>query len=214
MAERSWQMADADVQSLIAARHGDPFQVLGPHETPQGLAIRAFVPHATSVEVIDSEGKAVATLALRDGAGLFEGLVPRRKTRFPYRLRASNAAASWELDDPYSFGPVLGPMDDYLVVEGTHRQLYNRLGAHRRTLALSLLAQASMVVFAGVIAGAIMMALISPALNSLGVSFSFSQLGVVGIGAMIVGWIGSLAAVLRVLRIEPINATLPPGMQR
>ncbi len=92
--------------------------------------------------------------------------------------------------------------------------LMRAIGAHRRTLALSLLVQASMVVFAGVIAGAIMMAAISPALNSLGVSFSFAQLGVVGVGAMIVGSIGSLAAVLRVLRVEPINATLPPGMQR
>ena len=133
MADRSWQMADSDVHSILAARHGDPFQVLGPHETPQGLAIRAFVPHASGVEVMDGEGKAIATLALRDGAGLFEGLVPRRRKRFPYRLRASNAAASWELDDPYSFGPVLGPMDDYLLVEGTHRQLYNRLGAHLMT---------------------------------------------------------------------------------
>ena len=31
--------------------------------------------------------------------------------------------------DPYAFGPVLGPLDDYLLVEGTHRQLYRRLGA-------------------------------------------------------------------------------------
>lgn len=100
------------------------------------------------------------------------------------------------------------------VQKSSSLTLMRAIGAHRRTLALSLLAQASMVVFAGVIAGAIMMALISPALNTLGVSFSFSQLGVVGVGAMIVGWIGSLAAVLRVLRIEPINATLPPGMQR
>ena len=25
---------------------------------------------------------------------------------------------------------MLGPLDDYLLVEGTHRQLYKRLGAH------------------------------------------------------------------------------------
>ena len=100
------------------------------------------------------------------------------------------------------------------VQKSSSLTLMRAIGARRRTLALSLLAQASMVVFAGVIAGAIMMALVSPALNTLGVSFSFAQLGVVGVGAMIVGWIGSIAAVLRVLRIEPINATLPPGMQQ
>ena len=26
--------------------------------------------------------------------------------------------------DPYAFGPALGPLDDYLLLEGTHRQLY------------------------------------------------------------------------------------------
>ena len=31
--------------------------------------------------------------------------------------------------DSYAFGPALGPLDDYLVREGTHRQLYRRLGA-------------------------------------------------------------------------------------
>ena len=35
--------------------------------------------------------------------------------------------------DPYAFGPVLGPMDDHLMVEGTHRRLYERLGAHPMT---------------------------------------------------------------------------------
>ena len=31
--------------------------------------------------------------------------------------------------DSYAFGPALGPLDDYLAREGTHRQLYRRLGA-------------------------------------------------------------------------------------
>jgi 1,4-alpha-glucan branching enzyme len=32
--------------------------------------------------------------------------------------------------DPYSFGPVLGPMDDYYINEGTHLRLFDKLGAH------------------------------------------------------------------------------------
>ena len=32
--------------------------------------------------------------------------------------------------DPYSFGPVLGPMDDYYIAEGTHLRLFDKLGAH------------------------------------------------------------------------------------
>jgi len=31
----------------------------------------------------------------------------------------------------YSFGPVLGPMDDYYIAEGSHLRLFDKLGSHR-----------------------------------------------------------------------------------
>ena len=34
------------------------------------------------------------------------------------------------MTDPYSFGPVLGPMDDYYIAEGSHLRLFDKLGAH------------------------------------------------------------------------------------
>jgi 1,4-alpha-glucan branching enzyme len=126
----TWRAAEEDVEAILAARHGDPFAVLGPHETPDGLVIRAFVPHADSLDVLDGKDRGVATLQMRDPAGFFEGLIARRRNPFPYRLRATNAGGSWTLCDPYAFGPVLGPLDDHLLVEGTHRLLYERLGAH------------------------------------------------------------------------------------
>jgi putative ABC transport system permease protein len=89
--------------------------------------------------------------------------------------------------------------------------LMRAIGARRRTLAFTLMLQTTLVVFAAVIAGGIMMALISPLLNSLGVSFDLTQLAVVGVGALVVGLIGSLGAVLRVLRIDPIDATVGHG---
>src|SRR5690606_39747066 len=36
----------------------------------------------------------------------------------------------WWVTDPYSFGPVLGPMDDYYIAEGSHLRLFDKLGAH------------------------------------------------------------------------------------
>ena len=50
-----------------------------------------------------------------------------------YRLRATNADGTWTVDDAYAFGPVLGQLDDWLVGEGTHAMLYERLGAHPMT---------------------------------------------------------------------------------
>jgi 1,4-alpha-glucan branching enzyme len=45
-------------------------------------------------------------------------------------LRAEGHGATWEFEDPFRFGPVLGEMDEYLLGEGTHRRLWQVLGAH------------------------------------------------------------------------------------
>jgi 1,4-alpha-glucan branching enzyme len=42
----SWRASQADVDAVLAARQDDPFAVLGPHETADGWAIRAFAPGA------------------------------------------------------------------------------------------------------------------------------------------------------------------------
>lgn len=125
-----WRASEADVGKLMAARHGDPFSLLGLHETRAGMVARAFVPHAESVAITDLEGTPICALERRGGTDFFEGLVPGRSKGFLYRVVAENAGGSWSFVDPYAFGPVLGPIDDHLLVEGTHRQLYTKLGAH------------------------------------------------------------------------------------
>ena len=41
------------IQALVEARHDDPFAVLGPHEAAGGVVIRALVPGAAELEVVD-----------------------------------------------------------------------------------------------------------------------------------------------------------------
>ena len=65
----------------------------------------------------------------RHDAGFFEGKLTISK-RQPLRYHARNAGGEWWLTDPYSFGPVLGPMDDYYIAEGSHLRLFDKLGAH------------------------------------------------------------------------------------
>ncbi|MBN8998391.1 MAG: 1,4-alpha-glucan branching enzyme, partial [Rhizobiales bacterium] len=125
-----WRASEDDVRDLIAARHGDPFSFLGQHETADGIVVRAFVPEAETVAVVDHDGTEVGALNRRPKTDFFEALMPGRRSRFGYRLRASNKGGEWIFADPYDFGPVLGPMDDHLLVEGTHKQLYEKLGAH------------------------------------------------------------------------------------
>jgi 1,4-alpha-glucan branching enzyme len=125
-----WQASEDDVVAIVGARHPDPFAILGPHAGPDGVAVRAFVPGASSLRVEDAGGGEIAMLTQRHPDGFFEGLVTGWGERFIYRLAASNGPNDWTLHDPYMFGPVLGEMDDHLLVEGTHKQLYERLGAH------------------------------------------------------------------------------------
>jgi len=127
MTQKTWEAPQGDVDAVIAARHGDPFAVLGPHAVAEGTAVRAFAPDAETLEAADGTGLRIL-LERRHPDGFFEGLAPPGFTR--YRLYAANGGGEWNYRDPYAFDPVLGAMDDYLLVEGEHRRLYERLGAH------------------------------------------------------------------------------------
>ncbi|MBU0581868.1 MAG: 1,4-alpha-glucan branching protein GlgB [Alphaproteobacteria bacterium] len=120
-----------DMEAIVAGAHGNPFAVLGVHEAPGGgLVARCFVPHAETVSAFTLDGKEAGTLARRHDGGFFEGKLKIRK-RKPLRYHARNAGGDWWLTDPYSFGPVLGPMDDYYIAEGSHLRLFDKLGAHQ-----------------------------------------------------------------------------------
>ena len=124
----TWRAAGGAVAALLQARHGDPFAVLGPHRTEGGFVLRALLPGADRAELLTAGGPLV--LRRRDAAGFFEARFAGDPPAPGYVLRAGHADATWEVVDPYAFPPVLGPLDDHLLVEGTHRRLYERLGAH------------------------------------------------------------------------------------
>ena len=124
-----------DIAALANARHGDPFSVLGMHQSAGGLFVRALLPHADQVQVVErASGRVLATLERVDPSGLFEGPVPRRKNAFAYRLRVTRGSTTLELEDPYRFPPVLGELDVWLLAEGRHARLHEKLGPHPATL--------------------------------------------------------------------------------
>ena len=129
MTTASLKLSDADVASIAAGTHADPFGALGVHDVGGTFVLRAFVPGATALRAETLAGAKLGEIARRSDAGFFEAPVAL-KARQPLRLFASNAGATWTLIDPYAFGPVLGPLDDYYGAEGTHLRLYDRLGAH------------------------------------------------------------------------------------
>jgi 1,4-alpha-glucan branching enzyme len=88
--------------------------------------VRAFNPEATSASVAHPGG--VVAMKRIDEGGLWEAEVP--ESDLPgYRLRFRTPSHEWEVDDPYRFLPTLGELDLHLIGEGTHRRLWERLGA-------------------------------------------------------------------------------------
>lgn len=116
-------LTHSDIEAVLRGQHHDPFAVLGPHHGQ----VRVFAPQAAEVEVVESGTR--RKLDRVSPEGFFCG--PAEATDYRLAMRAGDHA--WEVDDPYRFGPVLGEMDEYLIAEGRHRRLYDRLGAHPMT---------------------------------------------------------------------------------
>ena len=120
-----------EIAAIVGGTHGDPFAVLGPHRVNSGIAICAYVPGAETLTAIErGSGEALAELERLDGAGFFCGLLKGAATPPDYRLRARRDRDQWELEDPYRFAPLIGAIDTYLMGEGSHQRLWERLGAH------------------------------------------------------------------------------------
>jgi 1,4-alpha-glucan branching enzyme len=122
-------MDPGEVEALLHARHGDPFAVLGLHEVGDRFVARAFVPAAEAVEAESLGGEALGALTCVHEGGVFAGPIALER-RQPLRYRARNDGGEWVVEDTYSYGPVLGPMDDYFIGEGTHLRLFDKMGAH------------------------------------------------------------------------------------
>jgi 1,4-alpha-glucan branching enzyme len=127
-----------DVQRLIYADHHDPFSVLGPQSLgtngKQHLVVRAFVPDAREVVVVDKD-KSHVMEKVHD-CGIFELAFPRRKTAFPYKLKITYPDdVTVTRHDAYSYGPVLTDYDLYLFSEGKNHRVYDKMGAHPMSIA-------------------------------------------------------------------------------
>ncbi|MGI3903851.1 MAG: 1,4-alpha-glucan branching protein GlgB [Janthinobacterium lividum] len=115
------------VVALVDGRHGDPFSILGDHRVDGERVIRAFMPGAGGIDIVAREdGSRLATLEMVHPAGLFAGPVSKAG---PYRLSVHWPEAIQVIDDPYSFGLLLGDLDLHLIGQGTHYELGRCLGA-------------------------------------------------------------------------------------
>jgi 1,4-alpha-glucan branching enzyme len=121
----------AEAYAVIEGRHWDPFRYLGPHLDGGVPVVRVFLPDAERVAIVDEQGQESDLQRIHD-VGLFEGRLANGASR--YRVRASYGEQQIEIEDPYRFPPIMSDLDLYLLGEGTHTQLYEKLGAHPMVL--------------------------------------------------------------------------------
>jgi 1,4-alpha-glucan branching enzyme len=121
----------AEAYAIVEGRHSDPFHYLGLHKEGGKTIVRAFLPEATQVDAVGQHGDAAKLTRIHE-AGLFAGTAPEGTERYQLRARFGNNVV--ELEDPYRFPPVLTDYDLYLLGEGTHQRVYDKLGAHPLTL--------------------------------------------------------------------------------
>src|SRR5215510_6261754 len=124
-------MSDAD--RLLSRQHADPHAYLGAHQSNGSIVVRAFRPAAAHVTV-EAGGKK-AELAQVHPGGVFEGTIDGAKLPLDYRLEVDyGESGTVTIEDPYRFLPTLGELDTYLLGEGRHEELWERLGAHVREI--------------------------------------------------------------------------------
>lgn len=125
-------LSKAEMEAVINGDHGNVFSVLGIHKDKgsKEVFIRAYQPHAVSIEVLRYDDSPVGFMTRLDDRGFFQinlGAVEN----FPYRFRIENDMGhKYIKEDEYRFPPVLGDIDVYLLAEGNHLEMYKKLGAH------------------------------------------------------------------------------------
>ena len=123
--------ADAhQIDAIGRGIHGDPFGVLGPRKADGGTIVRVFRPGAETAAVVDRTGKLLGELEAGGADGFHSGYVSGLKPDDAYRLQFTHGGERWQEEDTYRCGTVLGEQDVYLLAEGNHYRLYEKLGAH------------------------------------------------------------------------------------
>jgi 1,4-alpha-glucan branching enzyme len=125
-----------ELNSFLSGTHSDPFRILGPHRVGDDLAIRVFRPDAQKIDIIlnrQANEPIPAERIHRDG--FFCATVPGATRDLDYRLCVQSRDGSKQLTrDPYQYGPLMGEVDLHLFAEGQHWKIYEKLGAHLRTI--------------------------------------------------------------------------------
>ncbi|MCA9975107.1 MAG: 1,4-alpha-glucan branching protein GlgB, partial [Anaerolineales bacterium] len=122
-----------ELAAIVGGYHGDPFGVLGPHAGDGGLILRTLLPHADSVTILIGDEQ--TAMSRVHEAGFFEAFLPGKEAGLVYELQIrTHDGHVYVTADPYAYPPLLTDFDEYLLAQGTHMHIYERMGAHMMTV--------------------------------------------------------------------------------
>ena len=125
-----------EVNRFVSGEHSDPFRVLGPHRVGDDLEIRVFRPDARRIDIVlDQHPEEPVAAQKIQQDGFFCATVRNATRDLPYHIRVTAWDGSHYLTrDPYQYGPIMGEVDLHLFAEGQHWKIYDKFGAHLRTI--------------------------------------------------------------------------------
>jgi 1,4-alpha-glucan branching enzyme len=124
------KLLDSDLIKISEAKHHDPFSVLGLQNVLGEDLIRVYLPYAESVCVGDDRAK----MARVPDSDFFElNLTEALPEHYTIHWQDKDGAQHTEIY-PYSFQAILPEFDRHLFAEGQHWHIYQKLGAHLRSV--------------------------------------------------------------------------------
>lgn len=125
----SMNALESSIQRLVEARHHDPFELLGWHPHGNLVTIRAYLPDAIKVWLLQDEQVIIMHQHRHSGLFYYQGDCCQEPPS--YRLRWQDVTGGiHEQHDPYRFQPILDNADLERFHHGQHVRAQELLGAH------------------------------------------------------------------------------------
>ena len=123
------QLDKATLDTLVDGRHFNPFSLLGIHREHGKRIVRTLQPQAKTVGLLVNGIDKSLPMKKVHAAGIFEIEMPARKRSYQLRLTYADGN-SHDIQDAYRFPSMLGDLDLYLMGQGSHRDIFRKMGAH------------------------------------------------------------------------------------
>ncbi len=127
-----------ELENIVFSRHNNPHNILGMHKitikNKTTIVVRSFNPFAKSITCVNKSTKKNYKLNKVHIEGFFE-VVTNEQDFFDYYFEIeNNDSEKYTQVDPYCFLPQISELDCFLFNQGNHYQIYEKLGAHLKTI--------------------------------------------------------------------------------